>query len=226
MYQRLRLGSMANLLIQAAISSADKLGFGFANIREEKLFWVLSRMTVEIFNPLQWYDTAFVETWPKDVNKFLYIRDYIIWSQRNDIIAKATSGWLAIDIHSKRPKNIEGLDAEKFTRQKDQHALNYLPEKLDPVSEGTNSERKAGYFDIDLNGHVTATRYIDWMMDSFPIEFHQNNYPIKLSINYLRESMPGDSINIKKKQCSKNTFHFEGVNTNRKTAAFRGLIKF
>ena len=42
MFGRIRLGSLVNLLIQAATNSADKLGFGYKNIQEQKLFWVLS----------------------------------------------------------------------------------------------------------------------------------------------------------------------------------------
>ncbi len=45
MEARLRLGALVNFLIQAAINSADALGFGFGGIRGQQLFWVLTNQT-------------------------------------------------------------------------------------------------------------------------------------------------------------------------------------
>jgi acyl-CoA thioesterase FadM len=70
---RLRAGGLINFLVLAAIKSADSLGFGFDHLRDHGLFWVLSRMTVEIYKPLKWYDKAIVATWPKDIEGVHYL---------------------------------------------------------------------------------------------------------------------------------------------------------
>jgi len=77
MFGRLKLSVLANYLIQSAISSADKLGFGLKYLRKEKLFWVLHRLTINIEKQLKWYDEIEVETWPKTVEGLLYIRDFV-----------------------------------------------------------------------------------------------------------------------------------------------------
>lgn len=92
MEARLRAGSLINMLIQSAISSADSLGFGFSGIRQQKLFWVLSRLTVEIYQPLIWYQEAKVETWPKDIDGILYLRDFKVTDGSNNLAASAVSG--------------------------------------------------------------------------------------------------------------------------------------
>ncbi|MBK7094126.1 MAG: hypothetical protein IPH57_03330 [Saprospiraceae bacterium] len=88
------------------------------------------------------------------------------------------------------------------------------------------SEIKTSYYDIDLNGHVTARRYIDWMMDTFEVEFHQNNFPKIVSINYLNEIWPGEIIQITRNIAGEKTYIFEGINKIRNTIAFRGKIGF
>jgi medium-chain acyl-[acyl-carrier-protein] hydrolase len=226
MYTRIRAGAIVNLLIQSAINSAEALGFGFNGLREQKLFWVLSRLTVEINQPLIWNQETVVETWPKSLDGLLYTRDFIIRDKSQNIIARATSGWLAIDTETKRPKIIDGIHAEMFVYCKEKHGLNELPEKLQATSEGDAFVVKSDYFDLDLNWHVTATRYIDWMMDTFPIEFHQKNYPTRISINFLKETMPGDSINIIRLTKDESQYCFEGRNLLNKTVAFRGKIDF
>jgi acyl-ACP thioesterase len=225
MFARIRLGALVNLLIQSAINSADNLGFGFGGLKQQHLFWVLSRLSIEIKRPLKWYEPVLVETWPKDVEKILYIRDFIVRDAQNQIVANATSGWLAIDLISKRPKTIDGLDAEIFSILKEKHALNRLPEKVMPIKEGEKFDYKSSYFDIDMNKHATSTRYIDWMMDTFPIVFHENNYPKKLHINYNKETLPGESVSLIKQGNGKE-FTFTGLNTQSNTNAYKGKIVF
>lgn len=226
MYARLRLGGLVNLLVQAAIQSADSLGFGFGGIRDQQLFWVLSRLTIEIYKPLVWYNDVEIETWPKDIEGLLYLRDYILRDKDKNTVAKATSGWMAIDFEKKRPKRIDGLHSEMFIQLRNKRALVETPEKLKQYDEGELTEIVASYYDIDLNKHVTSTRYIDWMMDTFRPEFHQNNYPKRLAMNYLRETMPGETISLRRNQLSDKEYHFEGINTGNGTNAFRGKIIF
>lgn len=225
MFARIRLGALVNLLIQSAINSADQLGFGFGGLKQQHLFWVLSRLTLEIDRPLKWYEEVTVETWPKDVEKILYVRDYLIRDANLDIVARATSGWLAIDLETKRPKVIDGLDAEIFSHLKEKHAIENLPEKVMPIKDGESHEFKSSYFDIDLNKHTTSSRYVDWMMDTFPIDFHETNYPKKLIINYNKETMPGESVTLMKNQ-NQNEVVFQGINNQSGTNAYRGKIKF
>jgi medium-chain acyl-[acyl-carrier-protein] hydrolase len=226
MNARLRAGGLVNYLVLAAINSADTLGFGYAGLRGQQLFWVLSRMTIEVYKPLKWYDKAVVETWPKDVAGLLYLRDFVVRNQHAEIVAKCTSGWLAIDIHSKRPRKVEEKFSYIFDRMKDKHALGFLPDKLGPVTGGEPSELKTTWFDLDLNKHVTSTRYIDWMMDALPADFLASHYPTRISINYLKETMQGDIISITHDSPAENQFLFEGTDRDHAMTRFRGRIDF
>jgi medium-chain acyl-[acyl-carrier-protein] hydrolase len=224
-FARLRLGGMVNYLIQAAIDSADKLGFGFSGLREQKLFWVLNRLTIEMPENLGWYDEIEVETWPKTVDRILYLRDYLVRNTKNQIVAKATSGWAAIDVETKKLKQVSGVEAEIFSHLKDKQALTDF-EKLDRVKEGDNFEVKTSFFDIDLNKHVTSTRYVDWMMDTFSLDFHRDNRPKTLTINYMKETMPGDEILLSRHSPDGKKFYFEGFNKSKETIACRAVIGF
>ncbi len=226
MYSRISAGSLVNFLIQSAIDSADRLGFGFGELRDQKLFWVLSRLTLDISRPLVWKEKIEVETWPKDVNKLLYLRDFIVRDCKGQEAARATSGWLAVDIESKRIKKIEGVDSGYFIKLKKKHAITEPPEKIGTVEGNGKYLVTSGYSDIDLNKHVTATSYIDWVMDTFSPEFHGNNYPVQFSVNLMKETMINETIRILKKADKKGTYCFEGINTDRNSTAFRASVRF
>ena len=225
MYGNIRLSALSNLLIQSSINSANNLGFGFGNIREQNLFWVFSRLSIEIYHPIKWHDELIVETWPKNLDRILYLRDFIVRNKNGTVLANATSGWLAIDIEKKRPKLIDGLDANVFYSLKDKHAIEEPPLKLNTINGGETFTNKSVYSDIDLNKHVTATRYIDWMMDTFSLDFHKNNFPKKFSVNYLKETMLNETIIITKNQ-KDNICDFEGKNSSNNLPSFRARIDF
>jgi len=226
MESRLRPGALINLLIQAATCSADKLGFGFESLKKYNLFWVFSRLTINIVRPLNWNEVVEVETWPKDIVGLLYTRDFIIRDGEGKVVGRAASAWLPIDLETKRPKRKESFDSEFFTFLKDKHALKDPPEKLAGTREGEIFKVNSTYFDIDLNKHVTSTRYIDWMMDTFPIDFLRENYPKALSINYIKETMPENKIKLIKEAKGSGKFVLEGINSETEKTSFRGSIIF
>lgn len=226
MYGRLRLSALINMLIQSSIRSADELGFGFSELESQDLFWVLSRFSVEIDRPLFWKQGGSVETWPKDIDRLLYIRDFIVSDEMGNRLARATSGWLTVDMKAKRSRLMEPDIPASFTRLKEHHALTARPEKLGPVTGEAVSEIGVSYFDLDINRHVTTTRYFDWMMDSFPPEFHEKMYPKAVSANFIKEIRPGEKIRLIRSSDGIHGYHFEGHNLSRDITAFRGKIVF
>ncbi len=223
---RLKVSSLENYLIQSAINSASKLGFGFNDLQRNSLFWVLSRISIEIYRPVLWDEDITIETWPKNLEKILYLRDFIVRDSANKIIAKSTSGWLAIDSNSKRPKKIDAIKPKVFYILKDKHALEETPPKISSVKKGDIFEVKTLFSDIDLNGHLTSTRYLDKMTDTFPTDFLIKNYPKQISINYIKETIPEEIIEITREQNSEKSFTFEGKNLSNNAISFRGKIDF
>ena len=226
MNARLRPGGLVSYLIVAATKSADTLGFGYEFLSRHHLYWVLSRMTVEILRPLKWGEKAVVVTWPKDVDGLLYLRDFEIKNQSGELIARATSGWLAIDADSKRPRKVEDRFSYMFDLMKNRHAMQQKPDKLVAVTNGDVYEIISSWFDLDLNKHVTSSRYIDWMVDKLPVDVLTCQYPVGLSVNYLKEIVLGETTRLTVSSEPDGTFQFEGVGAAGERPSFRGKILF
>jgi len=226
LYGRIRLSGFINLLVQSAIKSADSLGFGFDVLKQKNMTWMLGRLSVEIYKPVQWNQKLIIETWPKTADGLLYIRDFIVSDENEKIIARGTSGWLAVDLTKKRLINVDFLDSI-YKQQKDyKSALEYFPKKIKTIQTDESFNIKATYYDLDLNKHVTAIRYFDWMMDTFDIEFHKNNFPKEIHINYMKETSLDDEILLRKKQLSENEFYFDAKNKTTDRDSFKCMLKF
>jgi len=77
-------------------------------------------------------------------------------------------------------------------------ALSRDPEKLALCEVWDQHLPKAvRYTDLDINGHMTASRYIGSLLDAYPIDFHRAHRVSALEINYLEEVMAGDVLDVR-----------------------------
>ena len=51
------------------------------------------------------------------------------------------------------------------------------------------------YSDIDMNNHVNSMKYIQWVIDTLPIEKIKKGIK-KIDINYIKEALYGDELLI------------------------------
>jgi len=226
MHSRMRIGAIINIMIQSAVKASDKLGFGVKNASKNNLFWVLSRLELQIEKEIKWKDKITIETWPKQLDRFFYIRDFIIKDDKDNILARATSNWLVLNKTSKRPKILKGMDENYFADTKNVHAITEDAKKLEKIVSGEIFNVKTSYFDLDFNKHVSSSRYVDWLIDTFDIDFNKENYPRKLEINYLQESMSNENIRLLRHKCSDNEYIFEGKNMDNDKVCYRAKISF
>ena len=56
--------------------------------------------------------------------------------------------------------------------------------------------RKVRYSDIDLNGHLNNTKYIDYIIDLHDSDFYKKNSIVRFLINYEKELMDNDVLNL------------------------------
>jgi medium-chain acyl-[acyl-carrier-protein] hydrolase len=84
-----------------------------------------------------------------------------------------------------------------------------------------------GYSDIDFNGHLNNSRYVDFIMDCFPLKEHQNYYTSSIEVNYLNEALPGDTLILRKdvSQLEDNLVYVEGIRAEDDKTVFRSQVR-
>jgi medium-chain acyl-[acyl-carrier-protein] hydrolase len=71
------------------------------------------------------------------------------------------------------------------------------PEKLpSPVQSKIGKSYRVRYSDIDMHHHANNTKYIEWIVDSYPLEMNQTHHIHSFEINFLSESSHEDEISI------------------------------
>ncbi|MBP6364973.1 MAG: hypothetical protein KA300_02555, partial [Bacteroidales bacterium] len=99
--------SMMLMMQELANLHADALGFGYDNLMEKGIIWVLSRSHVIFRRVPKWREEVYFKTWHKGSDKLFGLRDFIMTGEGGEEIATATTSWLIIGTESRRLQRIE-----------------------------------------------------------------------------------------------------------------------
>lgn len=212
---RLRISSVLNYMQEVAANNAEELGFGYTQFTEQGLFWVLSRVQIEMDAYPVIGEPLIVETWPKSLISPYALRDFLFYNEAGDTLGKATTAWLIINRESLRPVRPEPVMAG-IPRNENRHAIEEMPEKLQtPASMDLVGVVQAAYSDIDVNQHVNNVKYMEYVMNTYDEPGLRNRMIKGLQINFLNECRFGEHIRLFK-SCdpNQNQNFFEGRKSN------------
>ena len=70
------------------------------------------------------------------------------------------------------------------------------PSRIKVASKEPAAALVAKYSDIDINGHVNSIRYIEHILDLFPIEMYRERRIRRFEMAYVAESYYGDELTL------------------------------
>ena len=214
--------NLMQLFQEAAGNHAQHLGAGYTALVEEKLFWALSRIRVEIQQLPKWGDEIHIETWPCSLVGPFFRRDFIIYNTNNEALCKGVSGWLLLNSETLRPQRADRLTIElPFNEGK--IALETFPDRLNGLAETPVFSKKILYNEIDVNNHVNNTRYLDWVMDCFDSEFYRTHQLKNFTLEFLGEMHWGDEVELLSGEDG-SAYHIQAVNLKTGKIAFRADV--
>jgi acyl-ACP thioesterase len=151
-------------------------------------------MGIELTRLPVWDDRITVHTWARGVERSLAMRDFEVLDCDGNVLIRASSGWLVIDLQSRRPVR-HHVFPDGVPVIADRLALGRGPRKLSRVVAGERRRLgRAMYGDLDVNGHVGYARYLGWILDSYDTSFRSRYAPLQIEMNYLRECFEGDTL--------------------------------
>ena len=188
--KKLRLFNLENYLLEVAGTVADELGFGIANLHPRGLTWILTRLSVEMYEMPTHCEKVRFETWIESNAHMLSTRDFRIYSG-DKLIGQCKSVWAVLDLEKREIVNI--FDDPIFEGCVDGEVLDMQRVRMTTIPEPTGcAPHKVVYSDIDYNGHCNSCRYLQAMTDAYLPDYYGKK--VRLDINYSKEAMLGETL--------------------------------
>jgi acyl-ACP thioesterase len=188
--KKLRLFNLENYLLEVAGTVADELGFGIANLHPRGLTWILTRLSVEMYELPTHCEKVRFETWIESNAHMLSTRDFRIYSG-DKLIGQCKSVWAVLDLEKREIVNI--FDDPMFEGCVDGDVIEMNRIRMTTIPEPTGIvPHKVVYSDIDYNGHCNSCRYLQAMTDAYLPAYYGKK--VRLDINYQKEAMLGEEL--------------------------------
>ena len=188
--KKLRLFNLENYLLEVAGTVADELGFGIQVLHPRGLTWILTRLSVEMYELPTHCEKVRFETWIESNAHMLSTRDFRIYSG-DKLIGQCKSVWAVLDLAKREIVNI--FDDPIFEGCVDGEVLDMQRVRMTTIPEPTGcAPHKVVYSDIDYNGHCNSCRYLQAMTDAYLPDYYGKK--VRLDINYSKEAMPGETL--------------------------------
>lgn len=176
---------------------ANQLGFGYGDLIDSNIIWVLSRLHVQFVRVPQWQEELTFETWHKGSNRLFGLRDYRAIDTTGKSVINATSSWLIIDHKSRKIQNINRCLTNYHSSEMAMDAVvEPAPRLRSPDSLQYSGTHKVAYSDLDINGHTNNAKYFEWGVDALPYEIMKDVIITELTLNFNSESFPGELVEL------------------------------
>lgn len=175
---------------------SNEVGFGLNNIEQTGLTWVLLNWKIRIFKRPIYGETILIKTWARNSVKFYTFRDFEVYNKNNELIAIATTKWVLMNANTMSLTKISENLINKY-QPETKSVFEGEPEinKLDIPNNYSNvMEYTIQRKDIDINGHVHNTYYLDFAYEILPNEIYDNCNFDNLEIMYKKETKLGETI--------------------------------
>ena len=223
---RLTMGVLGNHLLNCAGFHASERGFGIATLNEDNYTWVLSRLAIDLEEMPYQYEEFTVQTWVENVYRLFTDRNFAIIDKDGKKIGYARSVWAMINLNTRKPADLLTLHGGSIVDYVcDEPCPIEKPSRIKVATDQPCAKLTAKYSDIDINGHVNSIRYIEHILDLFPIDLYKSKRIQRFEMAYVAESYYGDSLSFFEEEVSENEYHVE-IKKNGSEVVCRAKVKF
>ena len=223
---RLTMGVLGNHLLNCAGFHASERGFGIAEINENHYTWVLSRLAIELEDMPRQYEDFSINTWIENVYRLFTDRNFELQDKNGKTIGYARSVWAMISMETRKPADLISLHGNNLGQYvSDRECPIDKPGRIKVSVDTPVEEYLTRYSDIDINGHVNSIKYIEHILDLFPMDTFKEKQVKRFEMAYVAESYYGDVLSFYLEEKNENEYDIE-VKKNNQEVVVRSKVIF
>ena len=207
---RIKPSAILEIMQEMAGAHAEMLNVGRSRLDPMNLAWVLTRVEVRMERYPRSGEMIQAETFPMPNRRVFFPRYFIFRDSEGKLIGCAGSLWVVLDISTRKMANAAEIVAS-MPDNSDLNAPMGMPATVEEIAAASQeSLRIPVYTDLDVNGHVNNTRYLDWCCNALGIDVMRTHEMRRFAVNYNQEILPGQEVRTVLRHDG-NTFSFSGV---------------
>ena len=190
---KIKISAILNYFQDCTTENSEKLGVGYAYLKEHHRAWLLNSWQVIIKRRPNVGEKIEICTWATGFKGVFGPRDFVMKTADGEELALAHSLWVYVDTKSGRPikpseEEIAAYEVkEPLSNETASRKIN-LSKNLVPVD--TFTVRK---YHIDTNSHMNNSKYVELACEALPDDFSVG----QIRVEYKKAAVLGDVLELR-----------------------------
>lgn len=188
--QRLTRVSLVDYFQDSSTFQSESCGNGLEYLKSLDRAWMILSWQIEIIRRPRLGERIVTKTWPHGFKAFYGYRNYVMYDETGEMLAKANSVWAFMDVKTGHPAK---LSPELISDYEMEPAL-AMKQHSRKIQVPKEQEKMAALlvcsYHLDTNRHVNNGQYIRMAEEYLPDDFE----PVWLRVEYRKQAKLHDTI--------------------------------
>ena len=189
----IKLPDVILLSLQVSGMQSIELGVSDKTILEDyNLVWIITDYDIEVVRLPRFAEEITIETEALSYNRLFCYRRFTIYDEAGQELIHMMATFVLMDRDSRKVHAVEPEIVAPYQSDFDKKLIR--GPKYESLEEPFSKDYHVRFYDLDMNGHVNNSKYLDWIFEVMGADFLTQYIPKKINLKYVKEVRPGGVI--------------------------------
>lgn len=189
----IKLPDVILLSLQVSGMQSIELGVSDKTILEDyNLVWIITDYDIEVARLPRFAEEITIETEALSYNRLFCYRRFTIYDEVGQELIHMMATFVLMDRNSRKVHAVEPEIVAPYQSEFDKKLIR--GPKYESLEEPISKDYHIRFYDLDMNGHVNNSKYLDWIFEVMGADFLTRYIPKKINLKYVKEVRPGGVI--------------------------------
>ena len=183
------------ILLSLQVSGMQSIELGVSDkaiLEDYNLVWIITDYDIEVVRLPRFAEEITIETEALSYNRLFCYRRFTIYDEAGQELIHMMATFVLMDRDSRKVHAVEPEIVAPYQSDFDKKLIR--GPKYESLEEPFIKDYHVRFYDLDMNGHVNNSKYLDWIFEVMGADFLTQYIPKKINLKYVKEVRPGGVI--------------------------------
>ena len=183
------------ILLSLQVSGMQSIELGVSDkaiLEDYNLVWIITDYDIEVVRLPRFAEEITIETEALSYNRLFCYRRFTIYDETGQELIHMMATFVLMDRDSRKVHAVEPEIVAPYQSDFDKKLIR--GPKYELLEEPVSKDYHVRFYDLDMNGHVNNSKYLDWIFEVMGADFLTQYIPKKINLKYVKEVRPGEVI--------------------------------
>lgn len=196
------------ILLSLQVSGMQSIELGMSDmyiLENYNLVWIITDYNMKIDRLPVFDEKITIETYAMSHNRLFCYRAFNIKDEAGNTIIEMMATFVLMDRDTRKVHPVMSEITDTFDSEFSKTMLR--GPRFKELEGGVEQEYRVRFYDLDMNGHVNNSKYLDWVFEVMGADFLTQHVPKKVHLKYVKEVLAGGIITSQYEQEGLKTQH-------------------